>query len=740
MILAAAVVTAALTMSSPCEQRDHQALLAAEKQGDAFLDAFEITKAYDEYEMLESCSRAQHWEEGEARGLMGRARVAYRLARQDETLELSQKAAAIAARIGNGEIEAEALTQAGLVMGMYKNDSTGIDVLERALQRVPPGNEPLAAYVHSQLGWMLASYHRVAEAEQHLEPALRMMPEHHPRRRSVFWFAANLRRVEGRVDEAIAFTREGIRACSDAPLRLWDLKANLGEMLMECGHLEEAAEAFREAVEIIELRRKLAPSPATDVRHFASRIWVYQRLLKAMVALGRGEEALEVAERMRARVLSDSLHAQNEELPLTESERNEQRALNQRIADLNRLVIASSGEAASEARRNLRDARAALDAFTQEIAIHYPRTVAAHAEARTFSLEDNPSRPVAVEYSLQPDCIIVFVVAGRNVEVRRLAVDPADVEKTSSRLLHRIASRDARYTEDARALYDALFAPIASLVRGENTLSIVPDGFLWDVPFDALLDPSGKHLAERYALSSAPSIAMLDWAARRQPSSLAHQELLAFGDPLISTRTSRKAAAYRDLSLGALPDAVREVETLAKLYGNSRTTVFTGAAAREAVLKKMIGDYHVVHLATHGIVDDSSPLYSALVLSASDADNEDGLLEMREMHGLDLHADLIVLSGCDTARGDVNPGEGVIGMSWAILMAGCPTTVVSQWKAESRATARLMIEFHERLLAGDSKAEALRHAQLALLHDPRYSHPFYWAPFVVVGEGSSGIR
>src|ERR1043166_283752 len=93
MILAAAVVTAALTMSSPCEQRDHQALLAAEKQGDAFLDAFEITKAYDEYEMLESCSRAQHWEEGEARGLMGRARVAYRLRARGGALGGSQHTA-----------------------------------------------------------------------------------------------------------------------------------------------------------------------------------------------------------------------------------------------------------------------------------------------------------------------------------------------------------------------------------------------------------------------------------------------------------------------------------------------------------------------------------------------------------------------------------------------------------------------------------------------------------------------
>jgi len=155
--------------------------------------------------------------------------------------------------------------------------------------------------------------------------------------------------------------------------------------------------------------------------------------------------------------------------------------------------------------------------------------------------------------------------------------------------------------------------------------------------------------------------------------------------------------------------------------------------ARESLFKEEAGRYRVLHLATHGIVDERSPMYSALVLAAAPDDRDDGLLEARELMSLTLHADVAVLSACDSGSGGVRPGEGVVGLSWAFLVAGCPTTVVSRWTAESRATSRLMIEFHRRLVAGDSKPEALRRAQRSLMGDRRYAHPFYWAPFVVIG-------
>jgi CHAT domain-containing protein len=136
-------------------------------------------------------------------------------------------------------------------------------------------------------------------------------------------------------------------------------------------------------------------------------------------------------------------------------------------------------------------------------------------------------------------------------------------------------------------------------------------------------------------------------------------------------------------------------------------------------------------------------MFSHLTLAhVAGGSNEDGLLEAREILTMDLHAELAVLSACQMARGWVGKGEGVIGMSWAFFVAGVPTTVASQWKVDSASTTDLMIDFHRRLATQRSsarpkepKAESLRQAALTLLRTDRYKHPFYWAGFVMVGNG-----
>src|SRR5262249_44773243 len=110
------------------------------------------------------------------------------------------------------------------------------------------------------------------------------------------------------------------------------------------------------------------------------------------------------------------------------------------------------------------------------------------------------------------------------------------------------------------------------------------------------------------------------------------------------------------------------------------------------------------------------------------------VLEAWELMNLKLNADLVVLSACDTARGRISRGEGVVGLAWAVFVAGCPSTVVSQWKVDADATTALMIAFHKNLKAGIGKAEALRRAQVSLIRSPQHGHPFYWGAFVIVGD------
>jgi len=174
------------------------------------------------------------------------------------------------------------------------------------------------------------------------------------------------------------------------------------------------------------------------------------------------------------------------------------------------------------------------------------------------------------------------------------------------------------------------------------------------------------------------------------------------------------------------------------LYGAARSKIYVGAEAREDRAKKEAGAFQVLHFATHGVLDNAAPMYSHLALAQGDK-NEDGLLEAWELMQMDLHADLAVLSACETARGRFGAGEGVIGLTWALFVAGTPATVVSQWKVESASSRELMLGFHRNLRALSRepapKAEALRQAALKLMKNPSTSHPFYWAGFVLVGDG-----
>jgi CHAT domain-containing protein len=304
------------------------------------------------------------------------------------------------------------------------------------------------------------------------------------------------------------------------------------------------------------------------------------------------------------------------------------------------------------------------------------------------------------------------------------------------------------FREPARQLYDILLKPAERQLRGKTTLCIVPDGVLWEMPFQALQPRDAVYLLQDHAVFYAPSLSvfreMVGPLGQKSHRASESRSLLAFGNPALSERTIKSAAAIRrDATLTPLPNTEKEVKFIAQLYGSARSQVFIGSEAREDRVKQEAGNFRILHFATHGMLDDGSPLYSRLLLSQlDDVASEDGLLEAREIMEMDLKADLAILSACQTGRGRIGAGEGVIGMSWAFFVAGCPTTVVSQWRVDSSSTTELMMEFHRRLTshrrgaAGVSKAQALRMAALSLLRKKKYNHPFYWAGFIVVGNGT----
>ena len=236
-----------------------------------------------------------------------------------------------------------------------------------------------------------------------------------------------------------------------------------------------------------------------------------------------------------------------------------------------------------------------------------------------------------------------------------------------------------------------------------------------------------EFLIEKFSISYATSLSVLHEMTKSQDAAeKLTPTLLAFGNPSIS-------------EMNAIPQSELEIEALGQLYQKRKTDrIFKRQEAREATLKSEAEHYEIIHIASHGILSNASPMYSQVVLANEKQGGiEDGLLEPWEVLNMDLQSSLVVLSACETGRGRVGPGEGSIGFTWALFVAGCPSAVVSQWKVDSESTTALMLEFHRNLkLKKLDKPQALRQAALKLLRDPRYAHPYYWAGFVVTGDPS----
>ncbi len=527
---------------------------------------------------------------------------------------------------------------------------------------------------------------------------------------------------------------------------IWSMNATLGRALHRLGRTAEAERALRRSIASIEAQRSLmSVSEDVAVRFFEGKLDPYADLAQILAVRGAARETLNIVEHVRARALAAILERGKIDLSktMTAAEKDRERDLNARLAVLNQTVLAKPKDAEA---RSQRDAlRLELDRFRVELYVSRPSLLVRRPLSGTVpAIPPDLADTVVIEY-LASDRGIVVVTArraagGQTITTSKfVSITPARLAALAEKFARSIERRDAGYRDRARELYDLLLLPVEAQLRSRTRVCIVPDGALWRVPFQALVDGDGRHLLERMTVFYAASLRTLVLAdehssEERRASGDHRRAVLAFGDPRISRKTAAEAAAFRrGTSVGPLPDAQREVEAIRRLYPRDATRVLVGEEATEKTFKREAARYRVLHVAAHGLFDERAPMYSSLLLSRSGDGSEDGFLEAREIADLSLHSDVAILSACDTARGRYGAGEGLIGMSWALSVAGCPTAIVSQWKAASAPTADLMIAFHRNLLAGHSKSDALRRAALALMKERAHEHPFYWAAFVLVG-------
>ena len=556
------------------------------------------------------------------------------------------------------------------------------------------------------------------------------------------------------------------------------------------GRLDEARARIEEALALVETQRTAVSS--TDLRAFflASKRPYYEFYVDLLMRLharapqaGHLTAALAASERARARALLDLLVDGGADIragvrpELVAAERQAQERVTAKARLLTQ-VLGGRPDAPAEAaaRRELSEAMAALDEARAALradspsyaALTQPRPLDVPALQRDVLDRDT----TLIEYALGDEGSFAWVVTQTTVTAHRLP-PRAEIE-AAAREAHRLVAESHRRTAAAQArvalsrVSDQILRPLARRL-GSRRLVIVPDGALHYVPFAALPDPrsspagSGRPLIVRSEVIILPSAsvaaALRNVTQARRPAAksvaVLADPVLGAEDPRVSeprpaiaAGVDRPASVPDDLLRSAsdsgvvrferLPSTADEADAIARAVGGGgvlRAVDFD--ASRGTATSGILGDYRIVHFATHALVNSRHPELSGLVLSlvGRDGTPEDGFLRLHDIYNLRLSADLVVLSACRTGLGREIAGEGLMGLTRGFMYAGAPRVVATLWDVRDKTTSTLMAHFYRAMFdKRQSPAAALRAAQLTLLADPARAAPFYWAGFTLQGD------
>lgn len=691
----------------------------------------------------------------------------------EQAFEYYEKSLALAEQLGAKGLIPAVLGNMGLSHSKRGNHAPALEYHRKALERAQEiGDKEVIAGSLNNIGDVYGNLGEYARALEYFRKGLALAEEMGNRVliANAYIDIAEAHLLLGEPRKAVEFAERSAALYRQAELpdQLVYPLTLLGKAHLALGESEPARRPLLEAISIVErLREQVAGGERDRQRFFETQVGPYYVMVELLLARGDDFGALTYAERAKGRVLLDVLSGGRVDInkAMTAEEQARERALGGEVSAINSQIFREKSQPQPDAAR-LKELDARLHKARLEYESFQTGLYAAHPELR-LRRGESPSLTQGELVALLPDAktaLLEFVVGeeasylfavtraeptGASVKVKsyRLNVKAKDLAARVEDVHKRLSERNLDFGERARALYELLLGPAREQLRGRTLLCIVPDGVLWELPFQALQPRDGVYLVEDHAVFYTPSLSVLHGMER-----LAGRErrlnagggrapvLLAFGNPSLGRHTVEFVkSVYRDEKLGPLPEAEREVKALEEFYTPSRSRIYVREEAREERAKAEVGGYRVLHFATHGVLDDRNPMYSHVLLSqAGPGAAEDGLLHAWEVMKLDLKADIVVLSACQTARGKLGAGEGLIGMGWALFVAGSPTAVLSLWKVESSSTAELMVSFHRNLTAqgaGRSKAEALRAASLELMKDRRFRHPFYWAGFVMTGDG-----
>lgn len=595
----------------------------------------------------------------------------------------------------------------------------------------------------------------------------------------------------GNFDAAVADLKRAfeIAQCSEDRSLLWKAYFIMGRTLEGKRSLGEALESYRKAISVVEaMEADTVEEFDEDEFIFGGKTALFETSLRVLMKLARRDPegaydnlALKIVEKLKAAEFENTLSRINVEsfsdlprdlLIKEKSLKLSLRRLNSRLAEERSKVNSSQ----HQIQKLLEERRAKEQSFVKlkqrlkkeypsYADLRYPRPVSVHRLQRDVIGQNE----AILEYMVTRSRTYLFVIDKRRFHTFSIDYASKDLERDVDAVTRPLYNADTLASWDpsvAYRLYSRIIKPIEYSLVGKKTVMIIPHGPLSALPFEILVDSkshAGKrfwsakdkptYLVEKYAFCYAPSAAVLSHIRTRKRDRKPGWNLVAFGDAVyvadektgdrnpgadrLMTAIGTTTANSRGPHLRPLPGTRKEILEIVKIMGGPTQTYF-GKQASETLFKKAdLGRYNYLHLATHGVLLSGAGKFQqqpAIIFSLYGDKKNDGFLQLGEVFGLKLNSDLVVLSSC-LSPGKMHPSEtnGLMGLSRAFLFAGTDAIVLSMWQVNDESTAKLFLRMYRNLEQG-SKAEALRRAKLTLLKDSATNHPYYWAPFVLVGN------
>ena len=499
--------------------------------------------------------------------------------------------------------------------------------------------------------------------------------------------------------------------------------SQMADLLLQEQKPAEAIRFYRKAIDAIESTRSLLDSEELRSSFFEDKRAIYAGMILAQIGSQNLEDAFNTNERARSRAFLDILGSKVQLAkggPLLEEERALQARISALQARLREENDRGDGEEAKENLQLKRDIESAQKSYNDFLA----RVRKQNAEQASL-MNVEPLTLKQLQRLLDPGVTVLeyFVSRGEAmlwvVEKNRMRFVPLPVLRKD--LIFRVGSlrkaieqteEKEKFNQLSRQIYRVLIQPALPHIHGKELL-IVPHDVLHYLPFQALLSPRGRYLIQDYPITYLSSASLMQFT--RQKKRPTKEKALILANPNLGDE------AYN------LRFAEREAREVAEAYPQS--AVYVRGEATKSIAVALSPNYDLLHFAVHAELKEGDPLNSALLLARAGSDN--GRLKVFEIFSLNLRAEIVVLSACETGLGKINSGDEIIGLIRAFIYAGTPSVITTLWKVNDRASYEVMRAFYANL-QNVKKSEALRQAQLKTM--AQFPEPFFWAAFSLTGE------